>query len=167
MITKTGKKNSFIPFTTDGKMSVVMWDFQPILTEDGKDVGVGTWKCEYFDKKMEIDDIKDFILKYYNDKIDEKILSGMVWKDMRVWLSSENQFNYKAAYDLAVQTNGKNLPVIFKFGDTNTPIYYQFNTIEELSDFYLSSMMFIQTTLNEGWKIKDAINWDLYSNFTK
>ena len=41
-----------------------------------------------------------------NDERDEKIVSGFVWRDMQVWLSSENQFNYKAAYDLAVQTKG-------------------------------------------------------------
>ena len=30
---------------------------------------------------------------------------------MNIWLSSENQFNYKVAYDLALQTNGANLPI--------------------------------------------------------
>jgi hypothetical protein len=40
---------------------------------------------------------------------------------MPVWLSTENQFNYKAAFDLATQTGGKSLPVTFKFGSTNNP----------------------------------------------
>ena len=40
---------------------------------------------------------------------------------MPVWLSSENQFNYKAAYDLAVQTGGATLPVTFKFGTDEVP----------------------------------------------
>ena len=163
MINRKGKKTGFIPFTTDGKMSVVMWDYQPILTENGEETSVGTWKVEKFDKQLSFNEIKTFITNYYNEKIDEKILSGMVWKDMKIWLSSENQFNYKAAYDIAVQTEGKNLPVMFKFGDTNEPIYYVFDNLEELTDFYLSSMTYIQDTLANGWKVKDSINWDAYN----
>jgi hypothetical protein len=165
MINKKGKKTNFVPFTTDGKTSVVMWDFQPVFTKDGNETEVGTWKMEKFNKKLSHDEIKTFITEFYNKKIDEKILMGMVWKGMKIWLSSENQFNYKAAYDLAVQTNGKNLPVMFKFGETNEPIYYTFQTIEELSDFYMSSMQFIQMTLEEGWRLKDSINWEEYKVF--
>lgn len=163
MITKTGKKINFIPYATDGKTSVVMWDYQPLLTKDGQETEVGSWQIEKFNKKLSPGEIKSFILKYYNDKIDEKILSGMVWKNMKIWLSSENQFNYKAAYDLAVQTNGMNLPVMFKFGDDDNVVYHTFETIEELSDFYVSSMQYIQNTLSEGWKIKDSINWNFYN----
>ena len=86
----------------------------------------------------------------------------MQWKNMKVWLSSENQFNYKAAYDLAIQTNGANLPVVFKFGETNNPVYYKFDDVNELSDFYLSSMKYIQETLAEGWVLKDSIKWEDY-----
>jgi hypothetical protein len=81
---------------------------------------------------------------------------------MQVWLSSENQFNYKAAYDLAIQTNGANLPIKFKFGSTEDPIYYTFESIGDLQDFYISAMNFINTTLNEGWNKKDSINWEDY-----
>ena len=130
MITKIGNKKQFKPYATDGKTSVVMWDFQPIF-KDGVDTGKGTWNIECFDKVMSFDEIKTFILDYYNQKIDEKILSGMMWNGMEVWLSSENQFNYKAAYDLAIQTNGTNLPVVFKFGKANEPQYYEFSNMDE------------------------------------
>lgn len=70
---------------------------------------------------------------------------------MPIWLSSENQFNYKAAYDLAIQTEGANLPIKFKFGTTENPEYFIFESIEDLSDFYLSAMTFINKTLQEGW----------------
>ena len=46
------------------------------------------------------------VYDWYNKQTDEKILSGFVWKGMKVWLSAENQFNYKAAFDLAMQTAG-------------------------------------------------------------
>lgn len=86
--------------------------------------------------------------------IDKRILSGFVWNGMRVWLSSENQFNYKASYDLAVQSV-KNLPVTFKFGSDEEPVYYEFTGLEELSDFYTKAMMHIQDTLASGWKRKE------------
>ena len=165
MITTTGKKEYYKPYATDGKTSVVMWDYSPILNDKGEEINAGRWKIEYFDKQLSLNEIKDFILTYYNSKIDEKIISGMVWNGRKIWLSSENQFNYKAAYDLAVQTNGSNLPVVFKFGDTNNPDYYGFDTIEELSDFYISSVKYIQNTLLEGWKKKDSIDWSVYDIF--
>ena len=81
---------------------------------------------------------------------------------MPVWLSSENQFNYKAAYDLAVQTSGSNLPVTFKFGDTKNPVYYKFETIEDLQDFYMKAMIHVNSVLSEGWTSKDSIEWEEY-----
>lgn len=167
MITKIGNKNKYRPITTDGKTAVVMWDYQPIVDKNGIETSNGKWQMETFKTIPSIDKIKETILSYYNSKIDEKILSGMKWNGMLVWLSSENQFNYKAAYDIAVQTNGANLPVVFKFGQTNEPQYYEFKTIEELSDFYLKSVAYIQNTLVNGWKEKDAIEWGEYEKKLK
>ena len=108
---------------------------------------------------------------FYNNEDDRdfdynKILNDFVWVydnvSYPVWLSSENQFNYKAIYDLAIQTNGKNLPVMFKFGTVEEPVYYTFNTIEELNDFYLKSTKFIQQTLEDGWKEKDTFDFSPY-----
>ena len=110
-----------------------------------------------FSHKPTIEEVKDFVLGVENAKIDERILGGFIWKDMPVWLSSENQFNYKAAYDLSVQTGGQTLPVMFKFGDTENPVYHQFTTHNELSDFYIKAMQFISDTLSAGWIMKDSI----------
>ena len=106
--------------------------------------------------------IKNIITNYYNKLIDQSILSGLVWNGMKVWLSNENQFNYKVAYDLAVQTNGATLPIVFKFGDDEEPVYYEFKTLEDLSNFYITSINYVQTVLQEGWNKKDKINWDFY-----
>lgn len=160
MITKIGKKEQYVPYATDGKTSVVMWDYSPIKNE-GEENEIGKWVMETI-KYPTIEKVKDVILNYYNRKIDDKILKGMVWKGMNVWLSSENQFNYKTAYDITVESKGMNLPVVFKFGDANTPVYYEFKTVEELREFYLSSVQYVQNTLSEGWKIKDNINWEIY-----
>lgn len=106
----------------------------------------------YIDKEVPIETVRT----------DELILSGFIQKDMSVWLSSENQFNYKAAYDLAVQTNGANLPQVFKFGDTLNPIYYKFETVEDIADFYTKASTYINQVLAVGWAKKDNINWDDY-----
>lgn len=82
---------------------------------------------------------------------------------MSVWLSTENQFNYKAAYDLAVQTSGFSLPIIFKFGTTEEPIYYTFEDMETFNDFYIKAMTYINTQLSEGWVFKDSIDWSVYN----
>lgn len=167
MITKTGNKKSFKPYTTDGKTSVVMWDFQPFLNDNQQETEFGSWKIEKFDKVMTFDEVKAFILDYYNSQINEKIISGMEWNGLKVWLSNENQFNYKTVYDLAIQTNGANLPVKFKFGEPLSPKYFKFTTIEELTDFYFSVIKHIQKTLNDGWKKKDSIKWSVYRSFIK
>ena len=100
--------------------------------------------------------------EWYNSRTDERILSGFEYDGQPVWLSSENQFNYKAAYDLAVQTNGKNLPVTFKFGTDNVPYYKTFDTVADLQDFYVKAMKHIQNALSEGWMKKGALDLALY-----
>lgn len=115
-----------------------------------------------FSHKPTIEEVKDFVLGVENAKIDERILGGFIWKDMPVWLSSENQFNYKAAYDLAVQTNGASLPVTFKFGATEEPIYHEFTTVAELTDFYTQAMAHVNSVLADGWAKKDALDWSEY-----
>lgn len=146
----------------------VRWDIQPETGEDADNQLVSYYETEVFMlRKPNINDIKQVVLEGVNRMIDEKIISGFVWNDMPVWLSSENQFNYKAAYDLSVQTGGQTLPVLFKFGDTENPIYHQFTTQEELSDFYLKIMKFINDTLSEGWNMKDSIKWDEYEECLK
>ena len=119
-----------------------------------------------FNRKPSLQEIKNTILASFNEDIDSKILSGFTWNDMQVWLSSENQFNYKTAYDLAVQTNGSSLPVTFKFGSSDNPKYHTFETLEDLSDFYIKAANHVIKTLDEGWKLKDAIDWSNYCEGT-
>lgn len=140
----------------DGKY-IVRWDGQD---EDGK--GVVSYNEITFPYKPSLDTIKEVILGIENSRVDQEILSGFTWEGMSVWLSSENQFNYKAAYDLAAQTNGGNLPVTFKFGDTDNPVYHEFKTLDDLADFYMKAMIHVNNTLKTGWESKDSIDWSLY-----
>lgn len=137
------------------------WKVRWNITE--KVDGSSDWYEQDYGHKPTLEEIRDTIVKFHNGQVDAKILSGFSWKDMPVWLSSENQFNYKASFDLAVQTNGQNLPVRFKFGTDKDPKYYDFKTIDELSDFYTSAIKFINDTLQEGWAEKDSVDFSVYS----
>lgn len=161
------KKKYFKPYNkVNDKHVTIMWDYKPIFKANAKgeeiESPLATWQEHTFNHIPTLSEIKEVITNYYNKLIDQSILSGLVWNGMKVWLSSENQFNYKVAYDLAVQTNGATLPIIFKFGDNDETIYYEFKTLEDLSNFYITSINYVQTVLKEGWNKKDEINWDIY-----
>lgn len=115
-----------------------------------------------FNEVPTLSELKSRVIEYYNSKCDEDIISKYVFQDMEVWLSSENQFNYKAAFDLAFQTQGATLPIKLKFGTVESPVYKVFNTLEELQEFYIGSITFITNTLNTYWEIKDNIDWTVY-----
>ena len=167
MLRITHLKSKYVPLS---KMASGRWKihfgFEPYyeVDEEGNksETQLGTWTEALVPFKPSLEQLKKLILDAINKDVDEKILSGFVWKDMPVWLSTENQFNYKAAYDLAVMSSGQSLPVMFKFGTTENPVYYHFSTLEDISDFYVSAMAYINTTLAEGWQKKDAIDWSVY-----
>lgn len=167
MLRITHLKSKYVPLS---KLASGRWKihfgFEPYyeVDEEGNktETQLGTWTEALVPFKPSLEQLKKLILDAINKDVDEKILSGFVWKDMPVWLSTENQFNYKAAYDLAVMSQGQSLPVMFKFGTTENPVYYHFSTLEDISDFYVSAMTYINTTLAEGWQKKDAIDWSVY-----
>ena len=113
---------------------------------------------------LTLDIVKTAILGDINHRTDEKILSGLVWQDKPVWLSQENQFNFKAAYDLALQTQGATLPVTFKLGEQEdgTPVYHTFETMEDSTDFYTAAVNHIHQSVADGWQEKDSIDWSPY-----
>lgn len=124
--------------------------------------GSSTWMEEDFNHKPTEAEVRDVILGWYNENIDSEIREGFKWNGLDVWLSTENEFNYKAAYDLAVQTQGASLPVTFKLGTDDEPVYHEFSDVEELSDFYTKAMAYIQGVLEKGWKEKDTFDFSKY-----
>lgn len=134
----------------------IRWDVQE-HEDDSAD-----YMEEEFDHKPTDEEIKAIVIVWYNRQTDQAVLSGFEYEGNLVWLSSENQFNYKAAYDLAVQTSGATLPVTFKFGTDEQPVYRVFDTLEELTDFYVSAIRYVQETLEAGWKRKNAFDLELY-----
>lgn len=114
--------------------------------------------------KPTLEDIKAAVIAWHNAQIDRAILSGHRWRDMPVWLSAENQQNYKATFDLAMQFAGQGgtLPVTFKFGTEIAPVYHKFEALQELQEFYLSTVQYVKEVLSEGWARKDNIDWTVY-----
>ncbi len=134
----------------------IRWDVQELEN------GTASYMEHEFGHKPTIEEVRSIVMVWYNERTDESILSGFRYKGMSIWLSQENQFNYKSAFDLAVQTEGKTLPVTFKFGTDEEPSYQTFGTLDELTDSYMKVMAHIQTVLSDGWKKKDAFNPEEY-----
>lgn len=123
----------------------------------GEEDGIGYDYRHTFDHIPTTMEVLTVITNHVNELTDQKILSGYQWNGMNVWLSSENQFNFKAAYDVAVQTGGMTLPVKFKLGETDgEPNYYVFEDMATFTDFYTKALAYIIEILNTGWIEKDA-----------
>lgn len=134
----------------------IRWDIQ------AKEDGMATYMEEEFLHKPTADEIRQTIIGYYNRQTDEAILSGFEYEGCMVWLSSENQFDYKAEHDLAVQTGGATLPVTFKLGPDEQPVYKTFDNLGKLTEFYRQTVLYIRETLAAGRKRKDALDMSLY-----
>ena len=147
---------------TERHDQLAMFKFGGVLTFGyGEDEGHGYNYGHTFAHRPKKEEVIDVITNHVNSLTDEKILSGFVWNGINVWLSTENQFNFKAAFDIAAQTGGATLPIKFKLGERDgEPVYHVFNTMDEFTDFYTSAMAYIMQTLNEGWEEKDnARRW--------
>lgn len=132
------------------------------------------YSCDSFtievDHRPTIDDVRDAIIAHIDAETDEKILCGYEWtvrhgddagKTVKVWLSSENQNNFKAKHDAAITYPDKvKFPVTYKISqdsETGNAIYEEFADIEELATFYLGGLDYIENCVNAGWRKKDAI----------
>ena len=111
----------------------IRWDVQ--TSEDGK----VTYMEQEFQHKPSADEIRQTIIGWYNQQTTEAILSGFQYDGNMVWLSSENQYDYKAEHDLAVQTGGATLPVTFKLGTDEQPVY---KTFDNWNETFFSSLLF-------------------------
>lgn len=126
---------------------------------------------------MTFDGLKDLVLGDINDSVDEKILSGFQWTVLHgddagttanVWLSKENQNNFKAKHDAAKEyPQLVSWPMKYKIGEKEdkTPVYEYFQNIEELAQFYLGGISYIEQCYNEGWAKKDAVDWTPYEKY--
>ena len=179
-----GTKECFIHIREDETRIVISYDY----AEEPDGVNATWWEIYYnkVEKKaVGFNEIKDAILKDIDARTDYKIENDLVWtsfdgEQIPVKLDAENKFNFKASYDLAVQTNGAILPVTFKMSEKKVmiepkeeggiptwekqPVYHTFNTMEEAADFYMKAMAFIQGCYQDGWQKKDNFDWTPYQD---
>ena len=122
-----------------------------------------SYKYMIFESLPNVKTIKNALEEYINNNVVKKITNDFMFDEKKIHLTKENQMNYKAAYDLAVQTNGANLPYKIKTSDKNgNTQYIVFNTVDELSMFYVAMNAHINRCIEEGWRKKDAIDYSIY-----
>lgn len=168
----SGKKSDFALLREDASRIVIGYGLKKVT---GKDLY--EWYEIYIAKKekssISFHDVKDAIEGDINAQTDEKILKECPWtvlhgddagKHVKLWLNAENQRNYSEEQRVALMTNGANLPAKVKVSENEdkTVVYDTFETVEEITQFYLAGVNFIKTTINEGWARKDAIDWAPY-----
>lgn len=136
------------------------WEIYYGYGED--DTGGYNW-LERVERKPSAEEIRQLITDHLNALTAEEILNGFTWQDKPVYLSRENQLNFKAAYDLATG-DADALPLTFKLGETEAGavVYHTFESLEELKDFYTSAIQHIQRCLARGWAAKDEIDTAAY-----
>lgn len=113
-----------------------------------------------YDHKPTKTELKEDITQLIDGITDSKILQGFRWNEVSVYLSTENQMNFKAAFDLNMQTGGLMLPVKFKLGEDTegNAVYHTFENMDDFTDFYTSAVSYINQCLNEGWAEKDSLD---------
>ena len=143
---------------------VLRYGFEPINDTDAY------WYEVYICKRnvgnITFNEAKNAILDDINAQTDYKILTGLVWNDKPVWLSSENQFNFSEG-ERKAKDNPSRLPITYKIGQDSdgNPVYHTFTTVEEITGFYDTCFAYINQCLNEGWQRKDSIDWEPYKEY--
>ena len=113
------------------------------------------WYEHDFSHRPTADEVRSLFVQMVNEKVQQSILTGMTYEGMPVWLSEENQLNFRST---------PTVPVRFKLGENpdGTPVYHTFNTQKELTAFNKAVADHIATCLNEGWTEKDAFDVEPY-----
>lgn len=177
IFTNTIKLSDYKPiYFMNGKWYVCFWckedmmSGQPVL-KGGRyvksDALIGTGMCTYsyivYDSKPSVAKIQNDIEEIINDKVSNTIINGFCWNGNAIHLTKENQMNYKANYDLAMQSGGANLPFRIKTDRFGLTEYVVFFTIDELSEFYIAMNKHINNSLETGWAMKDNMDYTVYN----
>ena len=147
-----GTQASFAPVREDGSRIAICYGLKQ-LSKD-----LYEWFEVYLPKKqmpqLTFDVVKAAIINDIDERVKEKIISGMVWNGKPVWYSIENQLNFTQAV----------APVTLKIGEQEdgTAIYEDFDTEEKLTAFCAACNNHKQEALTAGWTEKDGIDWEPY-----
>lgn len=123
---------------------------------DSEEEGCKMWDEEEFDHKPTREEIATVINQSINEKTSNKIQSGFMYNEKQIWLSEQNQLNYKMLFD------SKQDGIVIKCGDDINPEYITFDKFEDFEQFYNKVTLFIYNSLKEGWELKDSIDYSVY-----
>ena len=101
----------------------------------------------YVTPKLSVETLVKRSIETINRETDERILNDFVWNGNEIYLSMENQFNFKNLYDLRER---KEYPVTIKTKTGFTTL----NDVREVEEFYLEGVRFVEGCLKEGWERK-------------
>lgn len=159
-----GTLAEYAPLREERSRTVACYDMQPENDEKH-----ATWHEVSFyhrlDARPTLAQIKAAITADINRRVTDRITATLTWNGKPVWLSTENQMDWKAAYDRAVQTDGAPLPQKFKLGEDadGLPVYHTFTSLNAFSDFTDTWQQHIQQCLQDGWQMKDTMDWSVYT----
>jgi hypothetical protein len=150
-----GTQASYAPVREDGSRIAICYGLKK-LSKD-----LYEWFEVYLPKKqmpqLTFDVVKQAIINDIDERVKAQIIGGMTWNGKPVWYSIENQLNFTNA----------TAPVTLKIGEQEdgTPVYYDFENSEQLTDFRTACNNHKQAALSAGWQEKDGINWEPYQKF--
>ncbi|MBR1784622.1 MAG: hypothetical protein IJ760_04195 [Bacteroidales bacterium] len=113
------------------------------------------WYEQDFDHRPTSDEIRALFVELVNEKVQQSILTGFTYEGKSVWLSEENQLNFRST---------PTVPVRFKLGEDEegNALYHTFTSAEELTTFNKAISDHIAKCLNEGWTEKDGFDVEPY-----
>ena len=170
-MTITGKEKDYKPIVkVNDNNYIISWNKEMMESKDSsstsskKLVGehIYTWESFEFRHKPTPIEIKNFIYNKINSQVEYSIKNYFKWNGYSVKLSKENQADYKMFYDLAVQSEGKSLPVTLKFYKNDKPELYTFELLDEFRDFYTKMVAHINNCLKYGWERKELFHIEDY-----
>lgn len=169
-----GLKSEFAYLKEDASRIVISYNLTEVDDTHAEWVEVYVYKKQR--SHLDFAEIKKAIIDDINATTDEKILNGYEWtilhgddegKTVKVWLSKENQENFKTKHDAAAAyPNLVTFPMKYKISEDEEEkaVYEVFQSFEELVQFYLGGLAYIETCYQEGWAIKDNFDFSPYNN---
>jgi len=167
-----GLKSDFAYLKEDASRIIIGYNYKEVSNDMAEWIEVYVYKKQR--SHLSFSEIKKAIIADIDACTDEKILNGYEWtilhgddegKTVKVWLSKENQNNFKAKHDAAKEyPNLVAFPMKYKISEDSDEkaIYEVFQSFEELVQFYLGGLAYIESCYQEGWEVKDGIDFSVY-----
>ena len=96
---------------------------------------------------------QDIIKEYIDSCTSTKIVNGLVYNEVPIYLSIERQHNIQSLF-MAAQLGKIEYPYVFNAGDENTIVIAN---ADDLNNFYMAVFNWVDSCLEEGRKEKDSV----------